>query len=87
MPFGTVYLSTKPHLIKVVATAPSDTTRANEIEIKTAKMGKVIAVVAVMSIFSKKQCDLRNATSGNEKPSRQKTESANFPEENSPKPR
>jgi hypothetical protein len=36
-PLGTVYSSTEPHLIKVAATAPSETTRADEIAIKTAK--------------------------------------------------
>jgi hypothetical protein len=41
-------------LIKVATTAPSETTRTNEIAIKTAKTSKVTAVVAVMSIFSKK---------------------------------
>jgi hypothetical protein len=30
--------------------------RANEVAIETAKSGKVTAVVAVMSIFSKKRC-------------------------------
>jgi hypothetical protein len=56
--------------------------RADEVVIKTAKTGKVTAVVGVMSIFSKKECKLRNANRGNEKPSHQKAESANFPEEN-----
>jgi hypothetical protein len=36
-----------------------------------------------MNIFSKKSCNLRSAKSGNEKPSRQKIESANFQEKNS----
>jgi hypothetical protein len=76
-------LSTKPHPTKVAATAPSKTTRADEIVIETTKTGKVSAVVAVMSIFSKKRCTSQSADSGNEKPSCQKTESANFPEENS----
>jgi hypothetical protein len=53
-PLGTIYFSDKPHPIKVANTAPSETTRADEILIKTAKTGKVTAVVAVMSIFSEK---------------------------------
>jgi hypothetical protein len=36
----------------------------------------------VMSIFSKKRCKLWSANLGNEKPSRQKEERANFPKEN-----
>jgi hypothetical protein len=39
--------------IKVATTAPRDIMRAYEIAIKTAKTGKVTAVVAVMSIFCK----------------------------------
>jgi hypothetical protein len=50
--------------------------------IKTAKTGKVTAVVAVMSIFSRKKCKLRSANLGNERPSCQKAERANIPEEN-----
>jgi hypothetical protein len=42
----------------------------------------VTAVVAVMSIFKKKRCKLRSTKLGNERPSRQKVERANFPEEN-----
>jgi hypothetical protein len=60
---------------------------ADEAVFETAKTGKVTTVVAVMSIFSKKRCKLRSADCGNEKPSCQKAESANFPEENSPIPR
>jgi hypothetical protein len=75
-------LSHKPRLIKVANTAPSETTKADEIAIKTAKTGKVTAVVAVMSIFSRKRCKLWSANLGNEKPSRQKAERADFPEEN-----
>jgi hypothetical protein len=56
--------------------------KADEIAIETAKTGKVTAVVTVMSIFSKKRCKLRNAYRGNEKPSCQKAERADFPEEN-----
>ncbi len=51
-PLGTIYLSTKPHPIKVANTASSETTRADEVAIITAKTGKVTAVVAVISIFS-----------------------------------
>jgi hypothetical protein len=40
--------------------------------------GKVTAVVAVMSIFSRKRCKLQSANLGNEKPSCQKAETANF---------
>ncbi len=36
-----------------------------------------------MSIFSEKRCKLRSASCGNEKPSCQKVESTDFPEENS----
>jgi hypothetical protein len=53
-PLGTIYLSHKPHPIKVFDTALSETTKADEITIETTKTGKVTAVVAVMSIFSKK---------------------------------
>jgi hypothetical protein len=40
-----------------------------------------------MRIFSKKRCNLQSANSGNEKPFRHKTESAEFLEENSRGPR
>ncbi len=40
--------------IKVINTALSETTKADEIESKTTKTGKVTAVVAVMRIFKKK---------------------------------
>jgi hypothetical protein len=76
-------LSTKPRPIEVTDTAPSETTRADEIAIETAKTGKVTAVVEVMSIFRKKRCDSRSAKLRNEKPSCQKAESANLLEENS----
>jgi hypothetical protein len=75
-------LTHKPHLINVVKTALSETTKANEIAIETAKTGKVTAVVAVMSIFSKKRCKLQSAYLRNEKPSCQKAKRANFPGEN-----
>jgi hypothetical protein len=76
-------LSTEAQPIKVTNTAPSETTRVNEIAIKTAKTGKVTAVVAVMSIFSENRCESRSANRGNKKPFCQKAESAKFPEENS----
>ncbi len=44
-------------------------------------------MVAVMSIFCKKKCNLQSANSGNEKLSCQKPKRANFPEENSRKSR
>ncbi len=47
-------MSTEPLPIKVTNTAPSETTRADEIAIETAKTGKVTAVISVMSMFSKK---------------------------------
>jgi hypothetical protein len=49
---------------------------------KTTKTGKVTAVVAVMRIFSRKRCKLQSANLGNEKPSCQKAERADFPEKN-----
>jgi hypothetical protein len=81
-PLGTIYLSHKPRPIKVASTALSETTKADEIAIKTAKTGKVTAVVAVMSIFSEKRCKLRRANLGNKKPSHHKAGRADFPEEN-----
>ncbi len=81
-PLGTIYLSHKPRLIKVFDTALSETTKADEIASKTTKTEKVTAVVAVMSIFKKKRCKLRSANLGNKKPSCQKAERADFPEEN-----
>jgi hypothetical protein len=65
-----------PHPLKV-NTAPSETMRANEIVIETAKTGKVTAVVVVMSIFSEKRCKWRSANSC------QQAERANFLEVNS----
>jgi hypothetical protein len=72
----------KPHPIRVANTAVSETLKADEIAIKTAKTGKATAVVTIKSIFSKKRCKLRGANLGNEKPSCQKVERADFPEEN-----
>jgi hypothetical protein len=81
-PLGTIYSSHKPRPIKVVNTALSETMKADEIGSKTAKTRKVTAVVAVMSIFSRKRCKLWSANLGNKKPSHQKVERANFLEEN-----
>jgi hypothetical protein len=81
-PLEPIYLSHKPRLIKVVNTALSETMKADEIASKTAKTGKVTVVVAVISIFKKKRCKFRSASLGNERPSCQKAERANFPEEN-----
>jgi hypothetical protein len=82
-PLGTIYSSRKPRPIKVVDTALSETTKADQITIETAKTGKVTAVVAAMSIVSRKKCNLRSTTLGNERPFCQKAERANIPEENS----
>ncbi len=68
--------------IGFLMTAFSETTKADQIAIKTAKIGKVNAVVAVMSIFSRQRCKLRIANLGNERPSCQKAERADFPEGN-----
>jgi hypothetical protein len=51
-PLGTIYLSTEPRLIEVANTAPSETTRADEVAIETAKTGKVTAVVLVDLVSS-----------------------------------
>ena len=56
-PSGTIYLSHKPRPIKVGDTALSETLNADEIASKTAKTGKVTALVAVMSIFSRKDAN------------------------------
>jgi hypothetical protein len=79
-PLGTIYWSHKPHPFKVANTTLSETMKADEIVIETAKTGKVTVVVPVMSIFSKKRCKLRSANRGIEKPSHQKVERADFPE-------
>ncbi len=47
-------MSHKPHQIKVVKTALSVATKADEIAKETAKTGKVTAVVVVRSIFKRK---------------------------------
>ncbi len=75
-------MSHKPHPIKVVDTALSETTKADEIVKETAKTGKVTAVVVVMSIFKRKRCKLRSASLGNERPSCQKAEKADILQEN-----
>ncbi len=80
--FESIYSSLKPHPVKVVDTALSETMKVDEIASKTAKTGKAMAVGVEMSIFNEKRCKLWGASLGNEKPSHQKTERANFPEEN-----
>ncbi len=75
-------MSHKPRLIKVVDTALSVATKADEIAKDTAETGKVTAVVAVMIIFKRKKCKLRSASLGNDRPSCQKAERANFLQEN-----
>ncbi len=57
-PLETIHSSHKPRPIKVVNTALSGTMKADEIASKTAKTGKVTAVVAVMSIFFKKRMQI-----------------------------
>jgi hypothetical protein len=80
-PLEPIYLSHKPRTIKVVKTALSVATKADEIALETAKTGKVTAVVAVMSIFKKKKYKSRSAILGNERPSHQGAERANFSQE------
>jgi hypothetical protein len=84
---GTVYLSTESRPIKVADTAPTNNMRADEIAIETAKIGKVTAVVVVMSIFCKKKYKSWSANPKNKKPSCQKPESVIFSEENFRGPR
>jgi hypothetical protein len=81
-PLEPIYSPHKPHPFKVINTALSETMKADEIVSETAKTRKVMAVVAIMSIFKKKRCKLRSTSLGNERPSRQKAERANFLEEN-----
>ncbi len=52
-------MSTEPCPVKVANIALSETLKADEIAIKTAKTSKVTAVVVVMSIFSKKDASCR----------------------------
>jgi hypothetical protein len=77
-PLGTIYSSHMPRPIKVTNTALSETTKADEIVIETAKTSKVTAVVMVLSIFGSERCKLWSANLENEKPSGQKAEKANF---------
>jgi hypothetical protein len=56
-PLEPIYLSHKPCPIKVVDTAFSVATKADEIAKETAKTEKVTAVVAVMSIFKRKNAN------------------------------
>ncbi len=72
----------KPRPIKVVKTAPSVATKADEIAKETTKTGKVTVVVTVMSIFKSKRCKLQSTNLGNERPSCQKAERAKFVQEN-----
>jgi hypothetical protein len=58
-PLCSIYSCTEPCPIKVANTALSETTKADEITIETAKTGKVTAVVTVMSIFSRKDAICR----------------------------
>jgi hypothetical protein len=81
-PLEPIYLSHKPHPIKVVDTALSKAMKADEIAKETTTTSKVTAVVAVMSIFKRKRCELRSTSLGNERPSCQKAERANFLQEN-----
>jgi hypothetical protein len=74
-------MSHKPRPIKVVDTALSKATKADEIAKETAETGKVTVVVAVMSIFKRTRCELRSASLGNKRPSRQKAERADFLQE------
>jgi hypothetical protein len=60
-PLEPIYLLHKPRPIKAIDTALSETTKTDEIAKETAKTGKVTAVVAVMSIFKRKRCELRGA--------------------------
>ncbi len=64
--------------MKVINTAPSIDTKADEIVKETAETGKVTAAVAVMSIFKRKRCKLRSANLGKVRPSCPKAERANF---------
>jgi hypothetical protein len=77
-PLEPIYLSHKPRPIKVVDTALSKAMKADEIAKETATTSKVTAVVAVMSIFKRKRCKLRSTSLGNERPSCQKAERADF---------
>jgi hypothetical protein len=84
-PLEPIYLSHKPRPIKVVNTALSIATKADGIAKETTETGKVTTVIAGMSIFKRKRCELRSASLGNERPSRQKAERANFSQEKYPR--
>ncbi len=75
-------MSHKPRPIKVVDTALSETTKVDEIASKTAKTGKVTAVVAVMSIFKKKDANCGALVLEMRGLLAKKAERANFLEEN-----
>jgi hypothetical protein len=81
-PLEPIYLSHKPHPIKVVDTALSVAMKADEIAKETTETGKVTAVEAVISIYKRKRCELQSASLGNERPPRQKAERAIFLQEN-----
>jgi hypothetical protein len=51
-------MSQKPCPIKVINTAFSEATKADEIEKETVETEKVTAVVAVMSIFKRKKMEI-----------------------------
>ncbi len=55
-------MSHKPRPIKVVDTALSVATKADEIAKEATKTRKVAAVVAVMSVFKRKKCKLWSAS-------------------------
>jgi hypothetical protein len=61
------------------------TTGLSKSHLKLQKTSKASAVVAVMSFFCKKRCNLRSTYPGNEKLSRQKGKSTDFPEEKFPR--
>ncbi len=56
-PLEPIYLSHKPHPTKVIDTALSVATKADEIAKETTETGKVTTVVAIMSIFKKKNAN------------------------------
>jgi hypothetical protein len=75
-------LSHKPHPIKVVDTALSVATKADEIAKETAETGKVTAVVTVMSIFKRKRCELQSASLGKRGFLTKRQKEPNFLQEN-----
>ncbi len=80
-PLEPICMSHKPRLIKVVNTALSEATKADEIAKETAETGKVTAVVAAMSIFKRKRCQMWSSSLGNKRLSCQKAERADFLQE------